>query len=295
MYQKQIEQLVVLQTVDDEIIILQKELDDAPKELAELEGTLQAHHDKLGQIDEKLEILKTQLAKLEDEIVEDSSRVKKSKNKLMMVGNTKEYHAMMREMDGLEKLNRMREEEKIAVVEELARQEEAKAEIDGEMDGVQEECNAKKETLDERVTKAKKRLDSLGRKRNKAGKVVPGPILGRYEFIRERMANPVIVAVAEGVCGGCHIMIPPQVYNELQKGTQILGCPNCQRLIYWDEHINGKEKKAPADAAKKAPKKAPKKAAKKVTKRATKKVAKKATKKDTEKDTKKSVGKSAEK
>ncbi|MGE4505128.1 MAG: zinc ribbon domain-containing protein [Desulfovibrionaceae bacterium] len=237
MYQKQIEQLVVLQNVDDEIIILERELEEAPKELAELDATLQQFADRLAQIDEKLDILKMQQSKLEDEIVEDASRVKKSKNKLMMVGNTKEYHAMMREMDSLEKLNRLREEEKVAVVEELARQEEAKAEVLQEMEAVQGEHDAKRATLDERVDKAKKRLDSLAKKRGKAGKVVPAPILGRYEFIRERMENPVIVAVSEGVCGGCNILIPPQTYNELQKGTQILGCPNCQRLIYWEEHI----------------------------------------------------------
>ncbi len=237
MYQKQIEQLVILQQVDDEIIVLQQELEAAPKELSDLEESLQAHRDKLEQIEEKLEILYTQQNKLEDEIGEDSSRVKKSKNKLMMVGNTKEYHAMMREMDSLEKLNRVREEEKIAVIEELTRQGEAKTEIKAEMAGVQEEYDTQKGTLDERVGKAQKRLNALEKKRVKACKVVPRPILGRYEFIRERMPNPVIVAVVDGVCGGCNIMIPPQSYNELQKGTQILSCPNCQRLIYWQEHI----------------------------------------------------------
>ncbi len=45
----------------------------------------------------------------------------------MLVGNTKEYHAMMREMDSLEKLNRMREDEQTAVKEELVRQDEATA------------------------------------------------------------------------------------------------------------------------------------------------------------------------
>lgn len=244
MYQKQIEQLVVLQNVDDEIIILEQELAAAPKELADLEESLQGFQDRLEQIDEKLSILKVQQGKLDDEIGEDSSRVKKSKNKLMMVGNTKEYHAMMREMDGLEKLNRMREEEKVAVIEELARQTEAKEVIDEEMSVVKEEYVAKKATLDERIAQAQKRLDTLSKKRTKAGKVVPGPILGRYEFIRERMPNPVIVAVAGGVCGGCNIMIPPQDYNELQKGTQILSCPNCQRLIYWEEHVKTEEKPA---------------------------------------------------
>lgn len=249
MYQKQIEQLVVLQHVDDEIIVLERELEAAPRELADLEESLQDHRDRMAQIDEKLDILKAQQAKLEDEIGEDSSRVKKSKNKLMMVGNTKEYHAMMREMDSLEKLNRMREEEKIAVIEELSRQSDARGVVGEEMAVVQEEYDAKKATLDERVAKAQKRLDTLSKKRAKAGKVVPAPILGRYEFIRERMANPVIVAVAGGVCGGCNIMIPPQSYNELQKGTQILSCPNCQRLIFWEEHVKVEEKEAPAAKA----------------------------------------------
>jgi predicted nucleic acid-binding Zn-ribbon protein len=236
MYQKQIEQLVVLQSVDDEIIGLREELEGAPRELAELENLLQSYDERTAQIDEKLDLLKQQQKRLDDEIEEDASKVKKSKNKLMMASNTKEYHAMMREMDSLEKLNRMREEERVAVVEELARQKEAKVELDEEVGTVRVDFDAKKATLDERVQQAQKRLDALDKKRKKAGKVVPAPILGRYEFIRSRLRNPVIVPVTEGICSGCNIMIPPQIYNELQKGKQILSCPNCQRLIYWVEH-----------------------------------------------------------
>ena len=236
MYQKQIEQLVVLQAVDDEIIILDQELEEAPRELAELEEQIKELQERKDQIEEKVHLLKEQRKKLDLEIEDDGSRIKKSKNKLMMVSNTKEYHAMMREMDSLEKLNRMREEERVAVAEELDRQAEDTTALEEEFKTVQEAYDAKSATLEARVAKAKKRLDSLDRKRKKAGKVLPPPILGRYEFIRSRIENPVIVPVEGGVCGGCHIMIPPQTYNELQKGKQIIGCPNCQRLIYWVEH-----------------------------------------------------------
>ena len=37
------------------------------------------------------------------EIDDDSARIRKSKNKLMQVENTREYHAMMREMDSMER------------------------------------------------------------------------------------------------------------------------------------------------------------------------------------------------
>lgn len=237
MYQKQIEQLIVLQEVDDEILTLQTEVEQAPKELAELEAQMDEFRDRRSRIDEKMEILKEQQKKLSVEIEEDAGKIKKSKNKLMLVGNTKEYHAMMREMDSLEKLNRMRDDEQTAVKEELERQNEATAALKEEMSGVQEQYDALKTTLDERLAKATKKLESLGRKRKKACKAVPPPILGRYEFIRERMENPVIVPVSKGVCSGCNIMIPPQSFNDLQRGHQILSCPNCQRLIYWKAHI----------------------------------------------------------
>jgi hypothetical protein len=233
MYQKQIEQLIVLQEVDDEILELTQEIEQAPQELADLESQLGEFEERRGQIDEKMSILNEQKKKLSVEIEEDAGKIKKSKNKLMLVGNTKEYHAMMREMDSLEKLNRMRDDEQAAVREELVRQDEATQALDEEMGGVKEQYDALKTTLEERLEKANKKLDTLNRKRKKACKAVPPPILGRYEFIRERMEHPVIVPVSEGVCSGCNIMIPPQSFNDLQKGQQILSCPNCQRLIYW--------------------------------------------------------------
>ena len=237
MYQKQIEQLIVLQEVDDEILTLSEEIEQAPKELSDLEAQMSEFDERRDRIDEKMSILKEQKKKLSFEIEEDAGKIKKSKNKLMMVGNTKEYHAMMREMDSLEKLNRMRDDEQEAVRDELLRQDEATEALTEEMSGVKEQYSALKTTLDERLAKAQKKLDTLGRKRKKACKAVPPPILGRYEFIRERMENPVIVPVADGVCAGCNIMIPPQSYNDLQKGHQILSCPNCQRLIYWQAHL----------------------------------------------------------
>jgi hypothetical protein len=235
MYEKQIEQLIILQQVDDQIIVLREEIEKAPLELSDLEAQLAEFDERRVQIDERVELLKDQQKKLAFEIEEDAGKIKKSKNKLMLVGNTKEYHAMMREMDSLEKLNRMREEEQVAVKEESQRQDEATESLNEEMAGVKEQYSELKKTLDERLAVAQKKLDSLGRKRKKACKVVPPPILGRYEFIRERMENPVIVPVTQGVCNGCHIMIPPQAYNDLQKGQQILSCPNCQRLIHWKQ------------------------------------------------------------
>lgn len=249
MYQRQIEQLVMLQQVDGEIIALRSELENAPMEIQGLEKKFQDMEASRDIVKEKLGYLTDQLKRLENDMEEDHVRLKKSKSKMMMVGNSKEYHAMVREMDSLEKLNRSRDEEKAAFAEELERQTTADQDISGQVETVRVELEAARAGLADRMNAAQKRLEVLGALRKEACKVLPPPILSRYEFIRSRLANPVIVSVDQGVCSGCNISIPPQAYIELQKGQQILSCPNCQRLIYWIQHIPGAEKPAEETAA----------------------------------------------
>ncbi|MFK4764869.1 MULTISPECIES: zinc ribbon domain-containing protein [Desulfobaculum] len=237
MYLKQIEQLIVLQKVDDEIITLENELESLPKELAALEDKYEKFNERLNQVKEKTDILLHQQRVLADEIESNEEKIKKSKDKLMMAGNSREYHAMMREMDNMEKINRTREEEKVALAEELERQKELQTSMEEEGAELKKQLDENSTTLKKRTTAAKKRLNKLQKDRAAACEVVPPRVLGRYEFIRARISHPVIVPVDEAVCSGCHILIPPQAFNDLQKGEQIMSCPNCQRLVYWTNHF----------------------------------------------------------
>ena len=241
LYLKQIEQLISLQKVDDEIHTIKLELENAPQELDALKARFaEVTEERERQLD-KMAHLREQEKRLGLEIEDDAMRLKKSKGKLMQVENTKEYHAMVREMDSLERVNKGREEEKTALVEELARQLAMQEDVEARYSAVQEEMKACESGLQERVDKAQSELDKLMKRRGETGQEVPLPVFGRYEFIRERLEHPVIVPVSNGVCSGCHISIPPQNYIELQKASQILSCPNCQRLMFWDRHFTPAE------------------------------------------------------
>ena len=221
LYLEQIRQLVALQRVDDAIHSVEMELEQAPKELEDLKNRFVATN--------------TQRERVLDD---DSSRIKKSKNKMMQVSNSREYQAMAREMDNMEKVNRSREEERAALLEEKLHQDNALQEVDAIWADLKAELEAKQISLETRQDEARKRLDELAQVRSETGSAVPRPVLDRYEFIRRRLSHPVIVPVTAGVCSGCRIMIPPQTFIELQGGHKIINCPNCQRLIYWVEHFN---------------------------------------------------------
>ena len=115
------------------------------------------------------------------------------------------------------------------------------AEIDLTYTAIKAELEVKRDGLEEKLQKGNAALEVLNEKRAGASKNIPQPVFMRYEFIRRRLEHPVIVGVKEGICSGCHISVPPQSFIELQRGQQILSCPNCQRLIFWCEHFSMEE------------------------------------------------------
>lgn len=240
-YIDQIEQLVVLQKVDSEMIGLERVLEEAPRQLRELQEKQSYLLQQQDVIREKISVLMEQKGRLETEIENDAQKIKKSKNKLMLVENTKEYHAMMREMDNLEKMNRGREEEQATLLADLTDLEGRRDALQADIDALGENIAAQQATLDQELAANRARLETLAKDKTRASEAVPAPILSRYNFIRGCIANPVIVPVSEGVCKGCHIVIPPQTYIDLQKGEQILSCPNCLRIIYWERHFSEAE------------------------------------------------------
>ncbi len=232
-YLQQIEQLLELQKVDDAIHSVKQELKKAPLELNSLEERFQVTEGKRNKIMEKVTHIQEQQKRIALEIEDDAARIKKSKSKLMQVANQREYHAMMREMDNMEKNNRMREEEKVVLAEEMQTQDSALAEIDIDYLALKAELEVRRDGLQERIDKAQEKLDNLEHNRSSTKNEVDEHVSKRYEFIRKRLDHPVIVSVDEGICSGCNISIPPQSFIELQRGQQILSCPNCQRLIFW--------------------------------------------------------------
>lgn len=238
---EQIEQLVVLQKVDSEMITLERILEDAPKQLRNLQEKQAYLKQQQAVIQEKVDVLMEQKNRLENDIENDTQKVKKSKNKLMMVENTKEYHAMMREMDTLEKTNRTREEERANLLADLSDLEGRKDALQKDINELEATISAQQSTLDQELAEKRARIAVLEKEKKKASEAVPAPILTRYNFIRDRIPNPVIVPVSEGVCKGCHVVIPPQAFIDLQKGEQILSCPNCLRIIFWERHFSGND------------------------------------------------------
>ncbi len=76
-------------------------------------------------------------------------------------------------------------------------------------------------------------------------KITPGldeDILFKFERIIRSKAGVGIVAIRNGICTGCHMILPGQFVNDVRSGTGIEFCPECSRILFCsDETEEGDE------------------------------------------------------
>ncbi len=189
LYLEQIKQLVELQHVDDKIYAVKKELEEAPLQVETLRERFNEEEAKIARINDKLQHMHEQQKRLDMDLEDETARLKKSKSKLMQVSNSKEYQAMSKEMDNMERSTKSHEEERIALREEISIQEDLLKEAEAVRDELKIDLATKEESLIERINAANQELEKLTAIHKETGKDVPNRILERYEFIHRRLEH----------------------------------------------------------------------------------------------------------
>ena len=231
------------------------------EELQRHDARLQEADNALKALPEKLQLLKNDLAKfeallgreraslaetekfrrdLEGQLKADEGNIARAKSKLTQVRTSKDYMAAQREIESTRKTVGDREEEVLKLIDAI---EATKKTIEAhEKDVAELRAHVVEEEKATEVKLAEVRARTAGEREARdlvAAKVRP-EILKKYSSIRLRRGLAV-VPVAKGVCQGCHMSIPPQLFNLLQRGTTVETCPTCNRIIYWSEIMKDKE------------------------------------------------------
>ncbi len=56
-----------------------------------------------------------------------------------------------------------------------------------------------------------------------------------YNILREKRGGIAVTNVRNGVCLGCNMNIPPQLFIEVTKNKQLIQCPSCNRILFFRE------------------------------------------------------------
>jgi predicted nucleic acid-binding Zn-ribbon protein len=233
--------LIDLQAVMGEMGVLERERAAIPLEVADLKAERDGLEQEMQGAGKEVEILGEARREKEREVEEERARVEKAKEKLMAIKTQKEYVIMLKEIDQTKRGCAEREEQLLSLMQRL---EEADrrlaacrasfAEADGRYRERMVEVEARMASFDGEIS----RLD--GRKRSVA-KGLPPAVLRRFETIFERREGKAIVAARNQSCTGCHMNLSPQLFNQLRQNDRVHTCPNCNRILFFEELPEGGE------------------------------------------------------
>ena len=163
---------------------------------------------------------------------EESKKATEKRMRMNRIKNIKELQALQREIDQIKLGNSQLEDELIKLLEEaesyasaLRAKEEELRQLEAAWREKQGEIEAQVAGIERAVAEASALRQAIATRLNRE-------LIERYELIFSRRGGMAVVTVSDGICQGCYMNIPPQLWNEIIKSEKLILCPSCHRILY---------------------------------------------------------------
>lgn len=229
--------LYEVQKIDLEIRDVQKRLDEIPKDLRRLEGSVSDLKHEADKTRLERDALVKEIRDLETNLTQETTKLKKWEARLAEIRNQREYLALSREIEGGKRQNRETEERVQQLNTRKTELEKKLGDVQGQVSTQEGDVTSEREKADGAASGVREKLDADSQRRQELVVKIPKPLLTKYESIRAKRLGVGIVPVVGGLCKGCNMRIPPQLYNILQRGQTVEQCPSCHRIIFSDSFL----------------------------------------------------------
>ena len=231
---KQLQLLWKLQTLEQQIEEAQRKKAAYPLELERLQALLRAQEEEEEEEKRRIEDIEKKRISMEGELELENERIKHSQLKLLEIKTNKEYQALLKEIEIGKEHNSQREEEIIRLLDEIDQ-------LKADYVHTVERAHKERGTIEQETTTIKDQMEKVEhdighwhKTREEIIKETDPNLLKQYNTLKEKRNGVAIVLVKNEGCQGCYVNIPPQMYNEVQKNNEIILCPNCHRILYWE-------------------------------------------------------------
>ncbi|HBB15786.1 MAG TPA: hypothetical protein DCZ97_01875 [Syntrophus sp. (in: bacteria)] len=235
---EQLALLIELQKMESKAGSIAARKKDLPVQLADLEAKFKEHHAGVETVREHLEELRKRRRDKDNQLRTGQETLKRTRDRLLDVKTNKEYQSVLKEIETFESKNSHMEDEIISLLDELDLLEKAVKTREEELEAQSRRYEEEKTKMTDELSSLVGELDVCTRKSGELKKNISADILRKYEQIKNAKRGVAVVSCWKEVCNGCHMSIPPQLYNELQKSMALVICPNCSRIIYWENKKN---------------------------------------------------------
>jgi predicted nucleic acid-binding Zn-ribbon protein len=236
--EEKIRLLIALQDCDTRAKETQEKRADGPVKIQRLEEGLNIIENQLAEESKQLEAYELEKRQVERDIEDIQGHMEKSTIKLSNIKSNKEYRAALKEIDDLKAEKSLLEDKVLEIMEKTEELQEKCAASKSKRKELKESVEKDREKILKEMKALDHDLQHLKNERARFCGAIDEDLLKRYDFLRQHKGGFAISPVIKGVCQTCHMGIPPQSFNELIRGDDLMACPHCMRIIYWGENEN---------------------------------------------------------
>jgi predicted nucleic acid-binding Zn-ribbon protein len=230
-----LDRLVHLQETDEKIVAFQREEVELPVQIRGKEVDLEELEQGKEQVNNTLNALDEQISAASKELEEVKNHQRRCQARTLAVKTQREYQAVQRETE----MARKKRGELDGQVKEFGEEreiiEESLTEVESKINEVTEILNQARAETDGRLKEIQSEREDLEKTREVEASLIEPELLAKYQKVFERYKGKGVVLVSGGVCNGCFMTIPPQLYNQVLAHGGVHQCPNCGRIIYDDQ------------------------------------------------------------
>jgi predicted nucleic acid-binding Zn-ribbon protein len=227
--------LVKLQEQDQTLDRLRRQIREGPQRIQEIEAQVETRQDNLEAGKNQIREVQKLQRQIEAEVEDGIGHIEKSKTRLLTIKSNKEYQAVLKEIEDSQRANAEKEDKILGCMEEIEGLRQGLQNQEKDLFAMWETFEKEKRTIEAEVRQAEERVSEVEKHRRDTAKAMNPELLARYEQLKARTGGRAVAYVDNTTCSGCHLNIPPQMYNELQRRDSLKFCPNCDRIIYWKD------------------------------------------------------------
>lgn len=165
----------------------------------------------------------------------NADRVTRANGKLEAVHNSQEFQAANKEIDQLKKAAATLDEQLKKINGDIDGAKRELVEFGALVEKAQSEHDGQASLFTDEGQRIDGEISALTTERGKYTGSVDPRILAQYDRVRGARAGLGIVPAVAGRCKGCNMVVPPQMYNEVQRCTAIQQCPSCHRILFMPQ------------------------------------------------------------
>ena len=218
---------------------LEKEKENLPKQFEQQDELLARLRKEFIEKSKNYEDLKAVVDNLRTELAQAESSREAGEKNMDNITSHREYEALDKQITEAT-------EKEAAVRKDLAHEEKILNDLSKELKNDEESINSVAEGLNARKDAQKvtmqeidKELEDLAREEKDITEKLSEAnqnqeIVYKFQRIIQRNSEG-IVAVRNGVCTGCQMILPAQFANKVRDNEEILFCPYCSRVLFYQE------------------------------------------------------------